>query len=336
MRVWGGRHNPSTIFSGNRGVILAPPDDGMSILTNASPTTSALILVAASAGHPARRLGRVLSENGHRVVWASEAEQARELCTALQPDCILLAAGLSGRAASKVAWSLLSEARIEMSTPILVVTDGPPTPTDRLEAIKGGARACLDGGMDDAEMHASVEAYVHVKHEADGLLADRLMDPRSGLYNLRGLARRITEIAAQAVRHHFPLACVALSVEVGPEASEASSRLVVTRCAPALQTVGRRSDSIGRIGPNEFVVVAPDTDHTGALHLARRLSEALKTAASGAGLAPNAVRISGGYDAVEDLAYAPTEAPIILTRAMSAVRGGSPDPAVPWLNRSTS
>ena len=306
----------------------------MSTLTTAAPTTSALILVAAGTGHPARRLGRVLSDRGHRVVWASEADQARELATALQPDCVLIDAGLSGRSGGNVAWALLSEARIELSTPILVITDGPPTPGDRLEAIKGGARACLDGRMDDDEMDESVRAYVHVKHEADGLLADRLMDPRSGLYNLRGLARRINELAASAVRHHFSLACVALTVDLEPGASEASARLAITRCAPALQAVGRRSDSIGRIGPREFVVVAPDTDHGGALQLARRLSEALKTAASGAGLAPNAVRISGGYDAVDDLAYAPTEVPTILTRAMSAVRAGNPEPAIPWLNRS--
>ncbi|HEX4560908.1 MAG TPA: diguanylate cyclase [Gemmatimonadales bacterium] len=308
----------------------------MPTLSIASLDTTALILVAATTGHPARRLGRVLSERGARVVWASEPEQARELATALQPDCILIESGLRGRSGGSIAWSLLSEARIEMSTPILIIADGAPSPGDRLEAIKGGARACLDGGMNDDEMHDSVQAYVHVKHEADALLADRLMDPRSGLYNLRGLARRINELAASAVRHHFPLACVALTVELDPGATEAAARLALTRCAPALQQVGRRSDSIGRIGPTEFVVVAPDTDHKGALQLARRLSEALKTAANGAGLAPHAVRISGGYDAVDDLAYAPTEAPIILTRAMSAVRAGSPDPGNPWLNRSAS
>ena len=303
----------------------------MATLTAATPVTSALILVAAGAGHPARRLGRVLSDRGHRVVWASEAEQSRELASALQPDCILIDAALGPSGGSAVAWALISEARVEMSTPILVVTDGPPSPADRIAAIKHGVRACIDSGMDDDEMAESVRAYVELKREADGLLADRLMDPRSGLYNLRGLARRINELAAQAVRHHFPLACVALTVELEPEAPEASSRLALTRCAPALQEIGRRSDSIGRIGPREFVVVAPDTDHAGAVHLARRLSEALKTAASGAGLAPNAVRISGGYDAVDDLAYAPTEAPVILTRAMSAIRAGSPDPSTPWL-----
>jgi len=298
--------------------------------------TSALILVAAGPGHPARRLGRVLAEHGHRVVWASEPDQARELASALQPDCVLIDAALGGRGGAEVSWSLLSQSRIELSTPILLVTDGPPTPMDRIQAIKGGARACLDGGLDDEEMHESILAYVHVKHESDGLLADRLMDPRSGLYNIRGLARRINELAAHAVRHHFPLACVALSVELEAGTPEAATRLALTRCAPALQEVGRRSDSIGRIGPQEFVVVAPDTDHAGAIQLARRLSDALKHAASGAGLAPAAVRVSGGYDAVVDLAYAPTEAPAILTRAMSAVRAGNPDPGAPWLNRSSS
>lgn len=304
--------------------------------TTASPIPSALILVAASAGHPARRLGRVLAERGHRVVWASEADQARELATALQPDCVLIDATLGPRGGAGVCWAMLSESRIELSTPVLLVNDGAPTPEERLAAIRAGARAWLDGRMDDDEMHDSVKAYVHLKNESDGILADRLMDPRSGLYNLRGLARRIDELAAHAVRHHFPLACVALSVDLGPETPEASLRLALTRCAPALQEVGRRSDSIGRIGPREFVVVAPDTDHQGAVRLALRLSDALKTAASGAGLAPTGVRVSGGYDAVPDLAYAPTEAPAILTRAISAVRTGSPDPVTPWLNRSTS
>lgn len=302
----------------------------------AMTTTTALVLVAAAPGHPARRLGRVLHEHGHQVVWATEPDQACELASALQPDCVMIEAGLGPRGGPAVARALLGQSRIEVSTPVLLVSDGPPTPGERIAGIRAGARAWLDGGMDDGEMVDTIRAYVEHKREADGILADRLLDRQSGLYNLRGLARRISELGAAAVRHHFPLACVALTVEVGPEAPQAATRLVVTRCAPALQEIGRRSDSIGRIGPKEFVVVAPDTDGAGAIQLARRLSDALRAAASGAGLAPGAIRISGGYDAVADLAYAPTEAPVILTRAISALRAGSPDPAAPWLNRSTS
>src|SRR4029077_13128718 len=99
------------------GSILALHHTTMTALTAATETT-ALILVASVPGHPARRLGRVLSDAGSRVVWASEPDQARELASALQPDCILIDVTLGAGGGAPLAWSLLSESRIDLSTPI--------------------------------------------------------------------------------------------------------------------------------------------------------------------------------------------------------------------------
>jgi GGDEF domain-containing protein len=116
---------------------------------------------------------------------------------------------------------------------------------------------------------------------------------------------------------------VVLAFDVGPGDLGAGDELAgpVSRGVRALQYAARRSDVIGRLGPNEFAVLAPGTDASGARRLAERLTRSLESAAPGRGAgAEQALHVRSGYEAVANVGYAPIEPVELLVRAAAAVR----------------
>ena len=110
----------------------------------------------------------------------------------------------------------------------------------------------------------------------------------SDLYTVRGLALRAQELTLQAFHHAQPLACVALAAVT----ADGQNAVAVDLLADVLRGTARRSDAIGRVGPEEFAVIAPGTDRAGAVLLAERLARGVKTLA---GATPG---LCAGYDAV--------------------------------------
>jgi len=90
---------------------------------------------------------------------------------------------------------------------------------------------------------------------------------------------------------------------------------------------------VGALSPTEFAVLAPATDHAGAVKLAQRIGGALREVfgASGSVASPSALQV--GYDAVTNLKYSPIDPVALLLRATTAVRTGTPEPGCPWMRR---
>ena len=129
----------------------------------------------------------------------------------------------------------------------------------------------------------------------------------------------IYEEASEATRHGRPLACLVAALERpdGGTISEADVAETARTAATALRRTGRASDVFGRLGPSEFVVIAPGTDADGARRLAQRLTHATNGNGEGAGTKP---RLRAGFAAVHDLARAEIEPVDLFVRAVVALR----------------
>jgi len=95
--------------------------------------------------------------------------------------------------------------------------------------------------------------------------------------------------------------------------------------ADVLRGTARRSDAIGRVGPEEFAVIAPGTDRAGAVLLAERLARGVKTLA---GATPG---LCAGYDAVGNARYTPIEPKNLLSRATTALRAAKGQGGPNWI-----
>jgi len=264
-------------------------------------------------------LKSLLESGGYAVLQERCGRRALERARTTEPDVIVADADLTDLAGVELCRRLRGDPRISSSTPILLSIFERPPRAERLAALRAGAWDCIAPPHDADEILLKVGAYVRAKRDADAARADGLLDPVTGLYNRRGLARRARELWSQGRRERRPLACVVWALDVEPaEAVAVDQRVpsVVMRCVRTLQSAARLSDVIGRLGPTEFAALAPGTDALGAQRLAARLAASLE------GGTPRPVAVRCGYEAVANAGDAPLDPLDLLVRASGALRTG--------------
>ena len=292
-----------------------------------------LVVIANSQEWHTRSLESILGPHGYAVLRAYTGRQAIERALSSQPDIVIVDTDLPDIDGLEVCRQLRGDGRISPSTPLLVTSPGHPSRQLRLAALRAGAWDFLGSALDGEELPLKLDAYVRAKFDADRAREESLLDQASGLYNIRGLARRARELGSQAFRHHEPFACVVIAPVVESELNDAAAReaavmAVVEHLARALRDSGRVSDAIGRLGPTEFAVIAQGTDRDGAVRLAERLQKTLEAAAQESG---TRFRMAAGYDAVDNYHEAPIEPSDMLVRATMAMRLSRSDAGGGWI-----
>lgn len=277
-----------------------------------------LTLIANSQEWHSRSLESILGPHGYAVLRAYTGKQAIERAVTSKPDLIILDTDLPDRDGFDVCRELRADPNISPSTPILITSPGHPSRQKRLEALRAGAWDFIGSALDGEELPLRLNAYVRAKQEVDRAREDSLLDDLTGLYNIRGLARRARELGSQAFRHKEPFACIVLTplmtAAAEGEIPDEVAVEMVEKIAAVLRETGRTSDAIGMLGHGEFGVVAQGTDPIGAVRLAERMSEAATKLFAGSGL-----RVAAGYDAVPNYHESPIEPTDMLMRASMAM-----------------
>ncbi|MEP7247585.1 MAG: response regulator [Gammaproteobacteria bacterium] len=282
-----------------------------------------LVLIANDQEWSARSLESILGPNGYSVIRAYTGQQALDRARTAHPDLIILDAQMPDMHGFDVCRSLRSDPRFSATTPIIITTSGPSGRTQRLEAYRAGAWEFLGQPLDGEALLLKLRTFIQSKLEVDALRDESLLDHATGLYNMRGLARRAREIGSEAFRRHEALACVVFTPETegaDGESSDEETQRVAERVGLVFRQTGRTSDAVGRLGLSEFAVIAPATGANGAERLVERLGDSIEAAPIPARGGDRRIRIRAGYCAVSDFAESPIDAVEILLRATTALR----------------
>ena len=278
------------------------------------------VLVANDQEWSARSLESILVPNGYSVIRAHTGEQALERSLSSAPDLIILDAQMPDIHGFDVCRMLRDDPRISATTPIVITTSGPSGRAQRLEAYRAGAWEFLGQPLDGEALLLKLRTFVQSKLEVDALRDESLVDPATGFYNMRGLARRAREIGSEASRRHQALACVVFAPIVDSTedpADEAVLEEVAEQVGRVFREAGRSSDAVGRLVHGEFAVIAPTTGHDGAVRLAERMGRTVEKAFERSA-AP--VTLRAGYAAVDDFGASEFDAVELLLRATTALR----------------
>lgn len=282
-----------------------------------------LVLIANDQEWSARSLESILGPAGYSVVRAYTGQQALERARTTRPDLVILDAQMPDMHGFEVCRALRADPRLGTTVPIIITTSGPSGRTQRLEAYRAGAWEFLGQPIDGEALLLRLNTFLQAKQEVDAHHDEQLIDPTTGLYNMRGLARRAREIGAAAFRRRESVACAVFSPELasddGDVAEEEMTRLA-DQVGLVFQRAGRASDAIGRLGQAEFAVIAPGTGPDGIVRMATRFGTAVEASPIPVRGGERAVRLRTGYCAVPDFADAPIDAVELLLRATTALR----------------
>jgi two-component system, cell cycle response regulator len=279
-----------------------------------------IVMIVSEQEWTSRSLDSILAPHGYAVMRAYNGRQAMERARGSNPDAVFIDTHLPDMEGLELCTRLRAAAELSQASPIILYRSGSVNREERLEALEAGAWDLLPLPFDAQELLLRLDRYMIAKREMDRMRESDLMDPSTGLYSWQGIVRRVREMGAAAMRFHRPMACIVVAPEDLEEPASAAEDNLSRGLAATLRSLTRGSDVLGRIGPMEFVVVAPDTNIEGAQILAERVRNAGVTADVSAGGA----RIRTGVYAVNDLHDANLDPAELLARATLAVRNRTP------------
>lgn len=287
-------------------------------------TRTPLVLIANDQEWAARSLESILGPHGYAVIRAYTGRQAVSLARGAQPDAVILDVRLPDLDGTDVCRALIEDERISRTVPIIMTTSAASGRDQRMAAYRAGAWDFCAQPLDGEILLAKLNAFLKSKREADGLREASLVDQRTGLYNARGLARRATELGADAFRRHAAIACVAFAPDTNfaddaPEKLDELSERMTDELSSVFHSAGRQSDAIGRLRHTEFAVIAPATEASGAAQLAERMRRAAGGLTVSVDGKERPVTLRAGYAAVGDFAAASVDAVELLVRATTAL-----------------
>ncbi len=283
-----------------------------------TPSSQPIILLAAGRQND---LAPALEERGFIVIKVPTGEMTLALAQGARPDLLLLEDDLPDMTGLETCRALRRDVALSSAVPVLLLSQEGSTAEERSASVEAGAQEVLGANVSVDELTRRIEAHVH--REAAAPADTLVVGTGSGGTALSGnaLAWRARELGALMVRMHAALSCLVFSVDPLLRNQEAVS---------GLASAARTSDVLGPLGTSEIGVIAPVTDHVGAVAFARRMSAVLRQRAEAA---PAAVRreLRVGYAAVDNLKYSPVDPLVLMARASAAVNDGVPEAAWPWI-----
>ena len=289
-----------------------------------SPSRPPLILLASQQEWAARSLESVLGPKGYAVVLAYSGGQTLDLAYAAAPDALILDAQLPGLGGIGICRALRADSRFGDVVPIVITAAAPAERAERLEAYAAGAWEYCAQPLDTELLLRKLETFIRCKRAFDRMQEHSLVDASTGLYNMKGLARRAQEIGGEAQRCRSSLACIALSpsplTPIAEDEVEPFGESMMAHLRDVLRAHGRVSDAIGRIGAGEYAIIAPCTESAGVVKLVERVEAALQEAVTATWGRWGAVALRAGYYAVDNFAEASIDSVEMLLRATTALR----------------
>lgn len=290
-----------------------------------------VVLVADDQEWSVRSIESVLGPRGYAVLRAYTGKQALALARSARPDALLVDYRMPDMGGAEVCATLRADPRFPLTVPLIVMAAGSDSRAHRLDAYRAGAWEVCAEPLDVEVLLHKLDRFLEAKFFADQVRDQALIDPDTGLYNLRGFARRAREIGADVSRRRDRISCLAFAPTPESLVSTDTESDVETSLASYLGGVCRKStrlsDVVGRVGPAEYAVLAPATDEEGVARLAERIQDTLATQPLSIDGAERTVGLRMVQTTVGNLAEVPMDAMDLLHRATTALR--TPASAMP-------
>lgn len=239
---------------------------------------SALVLVADPDPFNLRLLHEACEAAGYEVITAADGPEVLATVARHPPDLLVLDARMSELDAFEILRILKSDSSLK-SIPVLLVSD-----ESDLEARRRG----IELGAQDTltRPYRVFEIQQRVRNVLRATRRDRLgipesappadqRDPVTGAGTPSQLLISLDYEHTRATRYGHPLTCMVVRVDNAAELADASddgtADRAMGRIGAGLKRCIRSVDHLFRLRRDEFCILLPETDRTGAGYVLRRL-----------------------------------------------------------------
>ncbi len=254
---------------------LSSPDANLVAATSGQTQPRPKLLVVDDQPINIQALYQAFSAD-HQVFMATSGEQALALCASKQPDLVLLDVMMPGMDGHEVCRRLKADPATR-NLPVIFVTAHNNEAAETL-GLELGAVDFISKPINPKIVRARVKTHLTLKAQSDLLREWVYIDGLTGAYNRRHFGERLAAEWGRAARHNTVLSLVLLDVDFfkryndryGHQAGDDCLR----RVAAVLKACVKRScDLVARYGGEEFVCMLPDTEHPGAIQVAKRIGQ---------------------------------------------------------------
>jgi diguanylate cyclase (GGDEF)-like protein len=216
---------------------------------------------------------------GLKCVAAQGIAEAEAVIRQQQVGCVILSADLG---AEYFRFGQGVAGHVKRPLPVAYVTSGEADEAAMLEAHYYGGVYLIRKPVAASQLLAWVGSLLVINHRVKGLLRliERLeeqatTDPLTGLFNRRLFYRRQDEELARATRAGDDIALIYMDIDhfkqVNDNHGHNAGDEVLKQVAGIISSTLRKSDVVGRIGGEEFVILLPGTAPKYALMISERL-----------------------------------------------------------------
>ena len=217
---------------------------------------------------------------GYEVIVAADGDAALALAIETEPDLVVLDVSMPGLDGLEVCRALPRATPVP--PPVIFLTGH--SGTDALvTGLDAGAVDYIVKPLDRDVLVARVRAALRSKALRDDLINHATRDALTGLLNRRALDARTRGAIAHAQRYDRPLSCAMVDVDhfkrVNDRHGHVAGDAVLCEAATRLRETCRETDTIGRYGGEEFIVLFAETTAQDAMVAADRVRRAFCDAA---------------------------------------------------------
>jgi len=200
-----------------------------------------------------------LSKKNFGVAGAGDVDEAKKVLEHYRPDLIILDIVMPGTNGIELFKELRADHRFKW-IPIFFLTSK-SSPKEMMEGIKTGADDYVIKPFNTEDLVARIEAKISRMEELHGMA---IRDPLTGAFSRGYFTERLTEEINRFSRQKKSFSIVMCDLDffknVNDEHGHQVGDLVLQQFASFLYSKFRHTDTIGRYGGEEFIVLLPDSD----------------------------------------------------------------------------
>lgn len=244
-----------------------------------------LVLIVDDVAKNLQLLGNILKKENYRIAAANNGKQAVAIASDINPDLILLDVMMPEMDGFEACGKLKNIPETK-DIPIIFLTAKVET-EDMIKGFKAGAVDYVTKPFNSYELLARVKTHLELKISRDLLEKKNklleilsITDGLTGLYNHRYIVDALSQRITETRRYGKPLSIVMLDIDYFKKINDKYGHVfgdeVLIKISSVIEETVRKVDIAGRYGGEEFLIVIPDTDSSGAYKTAERIRESIE------------------------------------------------------------